>query len=147
MKQITAREFEETVAANPAWATTLTEAVEIRGHCQLYQSAITHLSPLLHFLGMGQDEMDVATFYDCRRLKVAEGTFHGCVGFRECRIEKIGQLTVTRPGNTGDAASFTDCKRLKTAEGSATFRTCTSILTHWHGSRKLMAGGTKPGWP
>lgn len=118
MKQITAREFEETVAAKPAWATTLTEPVEIVGHCKLYRSLITHLSPLLHFLGEGPDEVDVAEFQDCRKLKVAEGTFHCCVWFRECRIEKIGQLTVTQPGYNGAAASFTDCKRLKIAEGT-----------------------------
>jgi hypothetical protein len=118
MKQITALEFKKAVSENPAWATTLTEPVEITGYCRLIQSPITYLSPLLHFIGSGPNALYAATFQDCRHLKVAEGTFHGGVSFKTSRIERIGELTVTRTGLDGYAASFDQCKLLKVAEGN-----------------------------
>jgi hypothetical protein len=119
MKRITAKEFEKLVEENPAWATTLTEPVEIDGYCYLHQSPITHLSPLLHFAGSGlDDDIDVAKFHKCRHLRVAEGTFHGCVNFESSSIEKIGKLTVTKPSCYGNAASFAKCTWLKVAEGT-----------------------------
>jgi hypothetical protein len=117
MHQITAEQFQQDVELDPAWASKLTEPVEITEFCELIDSDITHLSPLLHFTGRNYWG-DGASFWGCKSLKVAEGTFQGCVNFSESGIEKIGNLTITKPKNDGDAAYFFRCKSLKVAEGT-----------------------------
>lgn len=118
MKQITPTHFENAVRENPAWATTLREPVEIVGHCFLYKSPITHLSPLLHFSGRSK-RGDVAIFRDCASLKVAEGTFNGGVTFRGSGIVliDIDNFIITQTNHMGQAALFTGCQSLKVAEG------------------------------
>lgn len=117
MRKITAEQFDAFVEADRAWATKLTEPVEITGFCDMTQSNITHLSPLLHFTGRNEWG-STASFFKCKSLKVAEGTFDGWVNFSESGIEKIGNLSITQPCDEGAAASFQQCKSLKIAEGT-----------------------------
>ena len=114
--KITARKFKAVIKLDPAWALTLTEPVEITGYCNMSDSKITHLSPLLHFTG-GNRGGDTATFARCHHLKVAEGSFDGFVNFSESGVEIIGNLQITVTNNRG-AASFSRCKHLKVAEGT-----------------------------
>jgi len=114
---ITSKEFRMAVEANPGWASMLTQPVEITDFCDMTGSLITHLSPLLHFTGRDEDGT-CARFWECKSLKVAEGTFHGCVLFCNSGIEKIGELNVTQPQDNGDAAWFYSCASLKVAEGT-----------------------------
>lgn len=119
MKQITPTHFENAIRENPAWASTLHAPVEIVGHCYLHKSPITHLLPLLHFSGRDR-EGNVAAFYNCASLKVAEGTFNGGVTFKGSGIEQIDteNLKITKPNEAGWAAGFSCCKNLKVAEGT-----------------------------
>ena len=117
MKQINAREFKAAVKLDPAWATTLTEPMEITGYCNMDASAISHLSPLLHFRGRNA-KGDAASFIYCKNLKVAEGTFNGYACFLESGVEKIGNLEITAPNKKGAAACFCRCKALTVAEGT-----------------------------
>jgi hypothetical protein len=114
--KITAKDFKAAIKLDPAWALTLTEPVEITGYCNMGGSAISHLSPLLHFAG-ANTEGDAASFASCHYLKVAEGTFDGFVNFSASGVENIGNLQITAPNKKG-AASFACCKNLKVAEGS-----------------------------
>jgi hypothetical protein len=90
MKQMTGFEFRTAVEGDPAWASKLTEPVEITGVCNLENSSITHLSPLLHF-------REDAFLKRNAKLKIAEGHFYGFVDFEGSNIEKIGDLE-TRSG-------------------------------------------------
>jgi hypothetical protein len=94
MRRITADEFEKILRKNPAWATTLTEPVEITGRCYLFKSPITHLSPLLHF---GVEPY----FASCDEIEVAVGTYRNGVSFRYSDIASIGNpawaTTLTEP--------------------------------------------------
>jgi hypothetical protein len=117
MKQITAREFKAAVKLDPAWATTLTEPMEITGYCNMDASAISHLSPLLHFRGRNA-KGDAASFIYCKNLKMAEGTFNGFACFLESGVEKIGNLEITAPNKKGAAACFCRCNALIVAEGT-----------------------------
>ena len=114
---ITSNDFRMAVDADPAWASKLTQAVEITDFCDMTGSAITHLSPLLQFMGRDGNGL-CARFWDCKSLRVAEGTFHGCVYFCDSGIEKICALNITQPQNNGNAASFYNCTSLKIAEGT-----------------------------
>ena len=117
MKRITARNFKAAIKLNPAWASHLTEPVEITGYCNMSDSKITHLSPLLHFAGKNT-KGDAASFSCCKSLKVAEGHFAGCVKFNESGVEMIGKLLVSSPNTDGFAAHFCHCENLKVAEGT-----------------------------
>ena len=114
---ITSKQFRMAVETDPAWASKLTEPVEITDFCDMTGSAITHLSPLLHFKGRDEDGL-CARFWDCNSLKVAEGTFHGSVFFCDSGVQKIGDLNITQPQNNGNASSFYNCTSLKIAEGT-----------------------------
>jgi len=105
------------VEKDPAWASTLTEPVEITGVCDMRESKITHLSSFLHFTGRDENGY-CADFSDCRSLGVAEGTFAGMVEFSHSSIEAIGNLTVEKPGRDKIAALFLACKQLKIAKGT-----------------------------
>jgi len=116
MKQITAEEFTDFVTRDPAWASKLTEPVEITTYANLKGSNITHLSPLLTFSGKDKDG-DTASFKNCPNLKIATGKFVGWVTFSKSRIEKIQDLEVTQPNTYGWAADFYECQNLKVATG------------------------------
>lgn len=82
------------------------------------RSAISHLSPLLHFTGHHGDGW-VACF--CRtKIAVAEGNFAGPVDFGMSHVEKIGDLRISIPEGIEceQAASFLACFKLKAAEGT-----------------------------
>jgi hypothetical protein len=117
MKQITASKFKAAIKRDPAWASRLTEPVEIKDYCHMVGSDITHLSPFLHFTGRDGDG-NAACFAYCRDLEVAEGEFDGGVYFDGSAIKKIGMLKITAPNNEGMAASFDGCKYLEVAEGT-----------------------------
>lgn len=118
MNQITAEDFKEEILKNPAWATTVSEPTEVRGRCQFQNSTITHLSPLLHFMGTRWDP--TTNFSHCEKLTNAEGHFHGCVNFHRTGIKKIGELHIHPNPNweTGPAVSFSECPWIETAEGN-----------------------------
>ena len=114
---INSNEFRMAVEADPAWASMLIHPVEITDFCDMTGSFITHLSPLLHFTGRDEDGI-CARFWECKSLKVAEGTFHGMVYFCDSGVQKIGDLKITDTSAGGDAASFYQCADLKVAEGT-----------------------------
>lgn len=116
VQKLTARQFKNRVRSNPAWASELTAPVEIITYCNMSESGITHLSPLLIFSGRN-DEGTVASFLSCKDLRVAAGTYHGRVCFHDCGIEGIKILNITRPNDEGEAASFICCKALRIAKG------------------------------
>ena len=116
IKRITAEEFKHAVQLDPAWAAKLTEPVEVTGYCDMSGSGISHLSPLLTFRGRNE-RGDVANLSGCMALRVAEGCFNGLVDFTESGIERIGDLSITRPNEDGEAAYFTLCIALKVAAG------------------------------
>jgi hypothetical protein len=115
--KITAQKFKSAIKSDPAWALTLTEPVEITGYCDMDGSAISHLSPLLHFRGRSA-KGDAASFSYCKNLKMAEGTFNGFACFLESGVEKIGNLEITAPNKNGAAACFCRCNALTVAEGT-----------------------------
>jgi hypothetical protein len=115
--KITARKFKAAIKRDPAWALTLTEPVEITGYCNMRGSAISHLSPLLHFAGTNA-KGEAASFASCHHLKVAEGTFNGFVNFSDSGITRIGELNIVAPSECGFAADFFRCKALEKAEGT-----------------------------
>ena len=117
MKKITAEEFEIFVKRDPAWASKLSEPVEITNYCPLSHSPITHLSPLLHFTGLNVLE-ESASFHYCHALKIAEGNFRGAVSFVGSNIEMIGELCIAHTDSDGRSASFMQCRNLKTAQGT-----------------------------
>jgi len=117
MNKMTYDQFKQAIEIDPAWASKLTEPVEITDYCDMKGSGITHLSPLLHFTG--RDEFGhVADFWGCEALKVAEGNYSGLVWFSSSGVEEIGELVVTRPDKEGTAAGFLECEYLKIARGS-----------------------------
>ncbi|MEI7910651.1 MAG: hypothetical protein WCK77_13525 [Verrucomicrobiota bacterium] len=116
MREITAREFKQSIKSDPAWAAKLTEPVEITDYCDMEGSKITHLPQLLHFTKRNHKGF-AATFDGCNHLKVAEGKFAGWVDFSRSGVEKIGDLKISAPDKEGYAASFCECYALKTAEG------------------------------
>lgn len=121
MHQITSDQFKEAVKMDPAWASKLTEPVEITGWCDMSNSKITHLSPLLRFKP-NADELknggEVAIAFDnCRHLKKIEGTFYDEVSFIDCGAEEIGELEV-HAGPDGMTAHFNGCTNLKVARGT-----------------------------
>lgn len=115
MKAITTQVFKDYIELDPAWASKLTEPIEITDHCDMSASEITHLSPLLHFNGK-EENGNCASFANCKSLKVAEGNFLGFVDFSSSGVEKIGDITCGR-NNLGTCASFARCDCLKIAEG------------------------------
>jgi hypothetical protein len=115
--KITAKEFLAMVKENPSifehWETPL----EITEYVDCSSSIITHLSPHLTFSGKNENE-NTASFYDCKSLKNATGTFHGYVNFAMSRVEEIKALTITQPNTIGWAANFYGCERLQIATGT-----------------------------
>jgi hypothetical protein len=116
MKKITAKKFLAMIAENPSvfehWDTRL----EITDHVYCQHSRITHLSP--HLIFPRNQNGDSAAFLQCKHLKIATGTFHGCVSFAESGIEKIEELFILRTNTNDWAASFLGCKSLKIATGN-----------------------------
>jgi len=78
--------------SDPAWASHLTESVEIIDYCKMFESNITYLSTFLHFSGL--EDGRSAAFIDCKQLKVAEGHFAGTAEFTGSGVTKIGDLIV-----------------------------------------------------
>jgi len=116
LKKITATQFKKFVKVDPAWASHLTEDVEIAECCDLSGSKITHLSKHLYFTGSAKDSPWCAEFSYCESLKVATGNFSGSVCFDGSGIVKIKDLNI-EPSN-GYEASFEYCKKLRVATGS-----------------------------
>jgi hypothetical protein len=127
--RITAADFKQAVLLDPAWTSRLTEPVEVTGFCDMKGSNISHLSPQLTFSGRNPDGW-AADFTGCKKLEIAAGTFHGLAKFSSSGVREIGELEVTRPGNSGVAATFDGCDNLKTARGKfagAAFFTASGI--------------------
>lgn len=116
MKKITAYEFKMAIELDPAWASKLTEPVEITDYCNCRESKITHLSTLLHFTGKNEGGTS-ASFELCTELKVAEGNFKYGVGFAHSHIEEIGQL-ICGKDHMGQSVYFEGCDKLKVATGT-----------------------------
>ena len=130
MKKITFDEFEDFVWADPAWASHLTEDVEIIGFGDIYQSKITHLSKHLHFKEIEDRDVyggGLARFVECGDLKVATGNFYGPVSFAFSGVKEIRDLNVLEDF----PASFEGCDKLKIATGS------------YHGSVDFSSSGVK----
>jgi len=64
----------------------------------------------------------VCSFRGCTNLKVATGTYPGCVSFSYSGIEEIKDLFISpdiqKPGEDGNAAFFSNCERLRVATGT-----------------------------
>ena len=116
MKKITAKQFEKYVKADPAWASHLTQDLEVTGYVKMSQSEISHLSKHLHFTFVSA-EGKTAHFWGCDDLKVASGHFAGFVSFSCSGIEGIKDLIIDAPERDGNAASFRYCHELKVATG------------------------------
>lgn len=113
---MTAAEFLRRTEENPNWCSEITEPTEVIKFVAVGGSEISSLSPLLIF--SGRDKIgSVARFIGCRKLKIAEGTFHGFVDFYSAGIEEIGNLKITQPNKYGEAAYFKNCPNLKIAQG------------------------------
>jgi len=104
MKTLTAQEFSALTKKNPAWASKLTEHLEITGHCDMAGHPITHLSTFLTF--------ETAHFCNCPHLIKAEGLFKGTTTFAASGIQEIGEFT-----SHGTSTHFEDCPNLKVARG------------------------------
>ena len=74
MNKLTAIQFRQAVDLDPAWATTLTEPIEITDYCDMAGSGITHLSNLLSFTARDEKGRS-ADFSRCPNIIVAQGTF------------------------------------------------------------------------
>lgn len=116
MKRITSNQFKQLTDSCPSWALHLNEPIQVSGYCRLFESPITHLSPLLHFTGRNESGK-CAEFMMCENLSVAEGNFAGEVDFSYSGIFSIGQLTIKKAGKSGNAADFTSCNNLRIATG------------------------------
>ena len=116
MKQITSAEFKQAVNIDPAWASTITKPIEITDYCDMPNSKITHLSPLLTFNGKNNDG-DSANFSGCKNLKIATGNFKGYSSFSYSGIEKIENLNCGVDKN-GNSTFFSGCKNLRIATGN-----------------------------
>jgi hypothetical protein len=89
---------------DPAWASKLTEPVEIIGldgtpgwatSLDAAGSEISHLSPLLHV------KTTFSSFSRCKSLKKAEGHFSDFVDFEQSGIEEVGELQISTPHTHG----------------------------------------------
>ncbi len=116
MKLLTSKKFRALIKKYPSWAATLQEPVIITDYCNMSGSPITHLSPLLHFVGLNE-RGECANFMACEYLTVAEGSFAGEVDFSYSFIRNIGDLTIKKAGKSGNAADFTSCEKLLVATG------------------------------
>lgn len=116
MKSITSEEFRNEIDLDLAWPSKLTEPVEITDYCNMINYGITHLSQLLHFTGTNESG-ESASFYGCKDLEVAEGSFTGGVSFSESHIKRIGGLTCGI-NKSGESAFFCSCNYLEIAEGT-----------------------------
>jgi hypothetical protein len=144
MKQITAQEFLEMISENPSvfehWDTPL----EITEYVDCQDTEITHLSQYLTFSGIN-DIGIAADFSDCKKLKIATGTFHGGVQFVESGIVKIEKLKTTplKQKIAGPWSSFEGCKDLEVASG--TFYQFASFLNSGiHSIKKLHVENHNP---
>ena len=116
MRQITSAEFKQAIDIDPAWASTITESIEITDYCNMVGSNISHLSPLLTF-SEKNDYGDSADFSNCENLKIATGNYKGSVHFSYSGVEKIEHLNCGKNSN-GNSANFENCKNLKIATGN-----------------------------
>ena len=108
MKKMTGEEFKKLIERNASWCKNLKEPIEVTTYVELGGSKITHLSPLLTF--SGKDEIGwSASFFYCKNLKVATGTFKGFVNFTKSEIETIKDLTIREADVTSEKAYFYDC--------------------------------------
>jgi len=117
MNKMTGKEFVELIKKDPSWCLGIKEETEIITNVNLGNSNIKHLSPLLTFKGKNIDGW-VASFYNCKKLKIATGTFHGLVNFADSGIEKIENLNVKGTNQNGTSSTFYACKNLKIATGT-----------------------------
>lgn len=155
MTQITSEEFKAAIELDPAWASKLTEPVEIVDSCDASDSNISHLSPLLHF------KRD-AFFAECHNLKKVEGNFAEYVNFYNAGIEEIDPNTVFGKNEGEESASYKNCLKLKIARGKypglvtyqhsgvekidPTSEFGESLISTWLGfNGKTFATKTKPG--
>jgi hypothetical protein len=113
--KITADEFYTMLEDNPSvfehWETPL----EITEYVYCGSSPITHLSKHLTFSGK-RENGDSASFYKCKNLKTATGTFQGAVDFSNSSVKKIENINVGK-NKRGYTANFALCKNLKIATG------------------------------
>jgi hypothetical protein len=113
MKSITAQQFTDYVTADPDWAATLHEPLEVKGYVKLENHPIRCLSKLLYFT-----EPDIsAEFYNCAHLEVAEGNFSAYAGFDFCGIRLIRDLNILGKADNGNCLSLKYCKLLKVFTG------------------------------
>lgn len=130
MRQMTGREFVARIRRNPSWAKSLEEPLEVTTFANLDGTEITHLSPLITFRGRNKSG-NVASFRNCQKLEIAEGTFDGFVDFGRVWIEKgkkmkeiptgikkIGRLRVLRPNDHGDAINLEGCAGVQHFKGT-----------------------------
>ena len=113
-RQISAAEFKEKVEADPSWASTLTEPIQVMEWVDMAGSKITHLSKYLHFTGVSGKRL-CADFSNCKYLKKLEGNFYCDANFNGSGIDEIGEVKVAENG--GFALTLTNCKNLKIVKG------------------------------
>jgi len=109
MKQITGEEFIENIKKDPSWCLGIKEPLEITTCINLTCSEITHLSPLITFSGKEEAYGWSATFYNCKNLKVATGTFYKGVDFRNSGVTIITNLTIENATQQREKADFEGC--------------------------------------
>jgi len=85
---MTGLQFEKAIKKDPSWCLSIKEPIKITTYVELINSDITHLSPLITFLGESNYDW-AADFCECKNLKIATGTFDRFVSFRGAGIEKI----------------------------------------------------------
>ena len=115
-QKMTGEEFCELIKKDPSWCLSLKEPIEVTTFVNLKHSSITHLSPLITFSGLNSGW--AASFFGCKNLKVATGTFNGFTSFENSGIEKIENLNVTEDSSEGCSATFSCCKNLTEASGN-----------------------------
>jgi len=113
---LTGEEFKALIEKDPSWCKDLKKPLEITTFLNLKNSNITHLSPLITF--KGNDDGRSANFENCKKIKIATGTFRGLVNFADSTIEKIEKLKVTGTNSDGVSATFYGCQNLKVAIGN-----------------------------
>jgi hypothetical protein len=88
MKRISPEAFGRAIKADPAWASKLTEDLEVGGIVTMKGTNVSHLSPHLHF-------PHYVSIRDCPQLKKLEGHFGTMTDFTGSGIEEIGDVTTS----------------------------------------------------
>jgi hypothetical protein len=114
---ITAKEFYQMIADNPAVFEHWKTPIEITEYIECEDSNITHLCPSLTFTGKN-NVGEAANFRNCKSLKNACGTFLGYVSFVRSSIETCKTLTVKKRNKAHWSASFAFCPNLQIATGN-----------------------------